>query len=285
MNSSSKSSFLFLLAPSAVLITDFMRRGFCLVHERDVYFCEKPRFQFHRDIIHAAFLPLLQILNEASCVASCSLPGRPPADLELAFRGDARSAYSWLQSVVSEDRDWCLTKGCPTCVVLHVFHSEPLIRLMAVACRISEYMKTVGLVKSHCQLPSFNFWLRALKLAVRQDPFWGDRFWKGIKIRTTQLEIGMRQLIEQCFELRDSRFVAVRRPLYSGLLDGGSGTQQHSNVIDVKASAWARRQQAMKWEEQIQLSQLISGGSTPTRREEGNGRMRPRRMRTAILAP
>lgn len=157
---------------------------------------------------------------------------------------------------------------------------------MAVACRISEYMKTVGLVKSHCQLPSFKFWLRALKIAVRQDPFWGDRFWKGIKARTTHLETGMRQLIDQCFELRDSRFVAVRRPLYSGALDGAPETrQQRPSVIDVKASAWARRQEAMKWEEQIQISQLTAGCSTPPRRDKGKVHVRPRRMRATILAP
>lgn len=38
---------------------------------------------------------------------------RVAADLELAFRGEARGAFSWLQCFITDEEDWCSTTGCP----------------------------------------------------------------------------------------------------------------------------------------------------------------------------
>ena len=177
----------------------------------------------------------------------------------MAFRGDARSAYSWLQCLVTEERDWCLTRGCPACVVLHVFHSEPLIRMVAVACRAPEYMKAAGLVPVEYQLPSFAFWLRALRRAVREDPFWGDGFWKDIMNRASNVEMGIRLLIVQCFDLMDAQQTGHRRSPCTPNRMNTSAKRQYPALIPVKTSTLTQQQLKMKWEEQARLSRLVSG--------------------------
>lgn len=67
----------------------------------------------HRDITHALILPVLQIHQQALQLAESFLCTREICDLELAFRGEARGAFSWLQCVIAEEEDWCSTRGCP----------------------------------------------------------------------------------------------------------------------------------------------------------------------------
>ncbi|KAK2761224.1 hypothetical protein FQN54_001746 [Arachnomyces sp. PD_36] len=243
---------------------------FCSFHEQATPAPEKSTFCLHRDITHALLLPLLEIHNQASRVASLALSSRPSAEPELAFRGDARSAYSWLQSLMTEEHDWCLTRGCPACVVLHILHSEPLIRIVAVGCRVSEYLQETTLIRAGQNLPSFSFWLRALGTAVQDDPFWGPDFWSDIGNRAFGVEMGVRELISQCLELRDVDVQPVRNPQKKAWRAPDStdvvvGNPRHSNrdrnyhagSIALKPSPFARRQARLKSEEQEWLSKAI----------------------------
>lgn len=135
-------------------------------------------------------------------MASNVLPSQRAAEPERAFRGEARSAYSWLHCILSEEHDWYLTERCPACISFHVLHSEPTIRFIAVACLLSDHLQDLQFASSGKQLPSFDFWLEALETAVREDPFWGDDFWPDIEYRACVLTDGVKQLILQCLELR-----------------------------------------------------------------------------------
>ena len=130
-------------------------------------------------------------------MAASVLPSQRAAEPERAFRGEARSAYSWLHCVLSEEHDWYLTERCPACISFHVLHSEPTIRFIAVASLLSDHLQDFEFHSSEKQLPSFDFWLEALETAVREDPFWGDDFWPDIEYRACLLTDGVKQLIMQ----------------------------------------------------------------------------------------
>lgn len=86
--------------------------SFCDVHcndNRD----DKEAWLLQRDITYALILPVLQIHRHAVRIAKALLGNRHLFDLELVFRGEARGAFAWLQCFVTEEEDWCLTKGCP----------------------------------------------------------------------------------------------------------------------------------------------------------------------------
>jgi hypothetical protein len=64
-------------------------------------------------------MPVIQLFNRASALAFSALYTSKSEDLELAFSGDARSAFLWLQCFISEEEVWCHTRGCPgTCCLL-----------------------------------------------------------------------------------------------------------------------------------------------------------------------
>src|ERR1700712_4876711 len=58
-------------------------------------------------------MPVVQLYTQACNLASAALCSQKYEDLELAFRGDARSAFIWLQCFIYEEEDWCFTRGCP----------------------------------------------------------------------------------------------------------------------------------------------------------------------------
>lgn len=200
--------------------------GFCSCHS-SLSHPNQQAFILHRDILHSLLRPLLQIRSQAALFAARSLSRqsrvgnawspvspRSVVDLELAFRGAGRGAFSWLQCFVTEERDWCSTKGCPTCVVLKVLHSEPFLRMVVAACRLSSDLKDI--MQHNRQhdgirtfiiasvLPEFGFWLSAVHQAVSEDEFWGLHFWEDIEARAEGLELGVEDLIRQCCEISSS---------------------------------------------------------------------------------
>lgn len=205
-------------------------------------------------------MPLLQLFREASLIAALVLPHQSHPDLELAFRGEARGAYTWLQCIVAEERDWCLAKGCPACVVLHVFQSEPLVRLIVIACRLPEYMNAAGLGQSRYNLPSCRGFLDNLKRAVERDPFWDEGFWQRVEQRASLLEQGIRQLIAQYLLLLHGLSaqgkISGSIPSSSGV-ESSSSLRSRSETVPVRLSAIALRQAEMKWEELVALSKLV----------------------------
>jgi hypothetical protein len=163
----------------------------------------------HRDILHTVLLPVRLIFAQAAHYASSilsfhqpSCPRRLAVDLEVAFRGQARSAFSWIQCFTSQERDWVLTKGCPACVVLKTLNDESYIRILIAACRFSSYLQSLvqswGVVAT---MPDTSFWLTAVRHAVIEDSFWGSQLWAKIEARATNLESGIQELVSQCFLL------------------------------------------------------------------------------------
>jgi hypothetical protein len=68
----------------------------------------------HRDVLHALLMPIVELYRRAEGLASTALCTAKSEDLELAFAGEARGAFLWLQCFVTgEDGDWCRTRGCP----------------------------------------------------------------------------------------------------------------------------------------------------------------------------
>ncbi|KAL4998312.1 hypothetical protein BDV10DRAFT_194447 [Aspergillus recurvatus] len=189
--------------------------SFCSSHR---YSCSKDAqeaFRLHRDIIHTLLLPLFLLHNQASRAAVSILPAHKGAEPERAFRGEARDAYAWLHCIFSEEHDWYLTERCPACIVLHVLHSEPTIRFVAVACLLSGDLLNPGLVNSNSnrRLPNFEFWLEALETAVSEDPFWGPGCWPDIEYRACSLIQGIQLLRLQCMQCLG--FKADRQSLQS----------------------------------------------------------------------
>ncbi|KAF2086179.1 hypothetical protein K490DRAFT_19706, partial [Saccharata proteae CBS 121410] len=70
--------------------------GFCSEHANCSH-GDKSTWTLHRDILHALVMPIAQLFNRASHLAEAALCSSKPEDLELAFTGDARSAFLWLQ--------------------------------------------------------------------------------------------------------------------------------------------------------------------------------------------
>ncbi|KAI9815581.1 MAG: hypothetical protein M1832_005442 [Thelocarpon impressellum] len=162
----------------------------------------------HRDVTFALICPLLEIFRQASQMARKVLAPRHEADLELAYRGDARGAFSWMQCFFREEKDWCATRGCPACVVSYIFQSEPTVRLILVACRLSHYLQ---LSDDQPSLPMFTFWLRSLRTALDNDPFWGPAYWEEIEPRARWLEKGIEDLVYQCCDMETTSADGRRR--------------------------------------------------------------------------
>jgi hypothetical protein len=196
---------------------------FCSSHS-SLNHSNRQAFILHRDILHSLLLPLLQIRSQAAVFAGQTLsqqsktriPRSPVSprsvvDLELAFRGEARGAFSWLQCFIAEEQEWCSTKGCPACVVLKVLHSEPFIRIVVASCRLSAHLRgmlqgagkgqSIRGTTTTSALPEFDFWLSAVHQAVSEDDFWGLHFWEDIESRAEDLELGVKDLIRQCCEI------------------------------------------------------------------------------------
>ncbi|KAL4931138.1 uncharacterized protein BDV17DRAFT_280381 [Aspergillus undulatus] len=176
--------------------------SFCSSHRYSCSHEAQESFRLHRDIIHTLLLPLFLLHNRASRVADSILPSHKRAESERVFRGEARDAYTWLHCIFSEEHDWYLTERCPACIVLHVLHSEPTIRFVAVACLLSDELLNPGLLNSGRRLPKFDFWMEALETAVSEDPFWGPECWPDIEARACSLIEGIQILALQCMEFQ-----------------------------------------------------------------------------------
>lgn len=234
---------------------------FCAFHEHACSLDEKATFRLHRDITHALLLPLFEIHDQATQIATRALARKRGAEPERAFRGEARSAFTWLHSILTEERDFCLAEGCPACVVLHVLNSEPTIRLVAVACLLCDFLPETELPEVKSRVPVFEFWLRALERSVRDDPLWGDDFWPEIEHRARGLNEDIRQLITQCLELRSAPEAQAPPPSKPACAISVRPTRQayrkHVRSIPVQPSAFARRELKMMWEEQELASKFL----------------------------
>ncbi|EED19461.1 conserved hypothetical protein [Talaromyces stipitatus ATCC 10500] len=245
----------------------------CPFHNEECSEQQRAVFQLHRDVIYTLLLPLFEIHNQATQIATRVLGRRQGTEPERAFRGQARGAFTWLHCILTEERDFCLAEGCPACIVLHVLSSEPTIRLVTVACLLCDFLSSTDFAvqKLHHGHPDFGFWLEAMENAVREDPLWGEAFWPEIRHRAESLAVDIKYLIMQCVELRTGTELQRTSSTASSNSSAKSSCsvtmrsdrhayRVHVRSIPVQPSALARRQLNMMWEEQELVSKFLLQG-------------------------
>lgn len=251
--------------------------SFCASHHSACSDDEKTTFLLHRDIIYTVLQPLFDILDQATQIAATALGDTQHCELERMFRGDARGAFTWLHCILTDERQFCLAEGCPACVVLHALYSEPTIRVLAVACLLCDVDDGLDIAKS---LQGQVFWLPALEKAVRDDPLWGDGFWPDIEHRARSLAMDIKQLIEQCADLRsrspETLKALVQRSSCSAISMQTVADRQHIYRLHVRSipaepSAFARRQLSMILEDQELVSNRFPTCKNVSRRRWRRG--------------
>ncbi|KAJ4299066.1 hypothetical protein N0V90_004310 [Kalmusia sp. IMI 367209] len=215
-------------------------KGFQLLRSylaKDVDFCAfhsafdadtRETWLLHRDLLHALVMPVIELYRRAEALASAALCTAKSEDLELAFTGEARGAFLWLQCFVTgEDEDWCQTRGCPdgtACVTTATLSTESHLRLTIAASLVSTASiaspnsspaasASSSLASSPVfeeppqhsmdspSLPPIPHILPALRSALDSDPFWGPSYWPYLLSRATQLSGGIQSLITDCVDL------------------------------------------------------------------------------------
>jgi len=208
-------------------------------------------------------LPVRLICTQAAHYASSvlsfhrpSCPRRLAVDLEVAFRGQARSAFSWIQCFTSQEQDWVLTKGCPACIVLKILNDESFIRILIAACRLSGYLQNLAQFQEVvATLPDTSFWLTAVRHAVIEDPFWGFQFWAKIEARAINLESGIQELVSQCLLLSVKPTYSPAAPSKS---DGGVATP-FNRTQGVQSGAQVKNEIEVRQEEEKWVKDVIGG--------------------------
>lgn len=237
---------------------------------------EKQTWLLHRDILHALIMPVVALFNRASSLAEAALCTTKSEDLELAFSGEARGAFLCLQCFITEESEWCRTRGCPACVVTATLSTDSHIRITAAASLLSTASvasptNQEGQVRNDRTLPPLPHILPALQQAVTADPFWeGADIWSYIFSRATQLSAGIQALISECIDLES----LVSSPITATTTTGrpqlqthglthpnrpfGAGVQSaESKGVKLRKSKLAKRQLRLK-EEEIELMRRVA---------------------------
>ena len=180
--------------------------------------------------------------------------------LALAFRGEARGAFAWLQCFIAEEEDWCLTRGCPACIVSKVLEAEPTIRIVLVACRLSQSLalsRSENTTATPSQLPVFDFWLSSLRNALNEDPFWGPEFNDHLERRATTLEVGLSELVSQCFELE----ALAKGNISQSMVEKPANAQAYTafNPTRLRTSRVAEKQMPSVREDSTWMQQIVIG--------------------------
>ncbi|KAK5730969.1 hypothetical protein LTR15_000907 [Elasticomyces elasticus] len=213
-----------------------------------------------RDLLHALLVPVVELFDKATNVASQATEAVKLEDLEYAFSGHARSAFVWLQCFLSSEteREWCYTRGCPACVVNQTLDSEFSIRLLYAACLLSDVHYPFTLEGP--TLPSFMFFLDSLERALDQDELYSDGFYERMHPKAHATRNGIEDLIHQCLELD----VILSQPTTP--TSDSEGSTEISPVLcpmggppgmKVKRSRMARRQMRLKVEEEEWIGAML----------------------------
>lgn len=234
---------------------------FCTTHDQ----CPptaKETFLLHRDILHALIMPVVALFTRTSALASAALCTTKSEDLELAFSGDARGAFLCLQCFITEETDWCRTRGCPACVVTATLSTESHVRLTIAASLLS--MTSVAAEETtERTLPPLPHILPALRAALVADPFWaGADIWPYLLSRATLLSAGIQALIGECVNLESLVLSpATERPhgqkrgvTVPFMVSGQAGAEKG---VKLRKSKLAKRQLRLK-DEEIELMRRVA---------------------------
>jgi hypothetical protein len=223
----------------------------------------------HRDILHAMIMPVVELYKEASTLASAALCSQVPKELEVAFRGEARFAFLWLQCFISEEEDWCHTRGCPACTTLQTLATELTIRGAITAALLSAKDSQVPDTPSsefesesedQPSLPDFSIILGALEQAMDNDTFWGPGHYGQILARSKRLVASIQELMSQCQVLETLVSSTPPSPGDMGLRRGHTidmlAPGETSKEIKLKKGAVAKRQAKLKDEQGAMIMRM-----------------------------
>lgn len=167
---------------------------FCSTHECTEE--DRAAWLVFRDVLHALLAPVVALHDHAVSVAGYSLNTKRQETLEHAFYGNARGAFVWLQSFLASEMSWCLTTGCPACVVSQAMDSESSLRLLIAACHLSAVERDDE--SDRPTLPSFDFFIRSINQAMDDDDLWGPDYFENIEAKAVNLQNAMHDVIYQC---------------------------------------------------------------------------------------
>lgn len=224
-----------------------------------------------RDVIHALLVPVVELFDRATSLASLVTNATKLDDLEYAFTGQARSAFVWLQCFLSTEteRAWCYTEGCPACIVNHSLDSEFTVRLMYAACLLSDVHYPFTLEGP--TLPSFMFFLDSLEHALEQDPLFGPDFFEITKPKAEATRNGIEDLIHQCLELdadlSEPSSPESESPISSRPTSPRLNPAEEEPGMKVKRSKMARHQIRMQREEQKFMEDMMRKESVVPKQE------------------
>ncbi|KAF3918710.1 hypothetical protein AA313_de0208279 [Arthrobotrys entomopaga] len=187
---------------------------FCSYHSDLVNSAENPNevenmWLLQRDISVQLFKIMMGVVRSAADLAhrSRSLGKKDNAqinglhalddlDLELAFTGDARGGYQWLNCLAKDECDWVWTaindesqsleSHCPACLLGRAIDSESTIRLLITAARLLKW----------------DFFVTSIQEHLACDPWWGPGYWETIEPKANVLGVQIRELLEQCADIR-----------------------------------------------------------------------------------
>lgn len=240
--------------------------SFCsehLQHDKET----RETWLLHRDILHALLMPIVVLYKRASNLAQAALCATKTEDLELAFSGDARGAFVWLQCFLTEEPEWCQTRGCPACCTVDAIRTEHHIRLTVAASLLSTAplpspasenppaKPDQSEADASRSLPSFPQVLPALQIAVEKDPFWGAQYWPYLFNKGVNLSNGIQALISSCVDLEAlvaspvTRKPNTQRSVTVPGLSRLHGIGNEEQGMRLKKSKLAKRQLRMNAEE------------------------------------
>jgi len=215
-------------------------------------------------------MPVVTLFSRASTLASAALCTQRTSDLELAFSGESRSAFIGLQCFISEETEWCRTRGCPACVVSATLSTDSHIRLTIAASLLSTAsVATPSQEEPHYDsdrtLPPLPYILPALQHAVMNDPFWeGSDIWAYILSRATQLSAGIQALIAECVNLESlvsspttDRPGAKRGLTHPNLPFVASTQAVEEKGVKLRKSKLAKRQLRLR-DEEVELMRRLA---------------------------
>lgn len=242
---------------------------FCTTHAQCSLSAQQT-WLLHRDILHALIMPVFALFSRASTLASAALCTQRASDLELAFAGEARSAFIGLQCFITEEQDWCRTRGCPACVVTATLSTDSHIRLTIAASLLSTANVATPTRQDPPEddsrtLPPLPYILPALQHAVSSDPFWeGADVWSYILSRATQLSAGIQALIVECVNLESlvsspttERPSLKRGVTLTNLPFAATSQSAESKGVKLRKSKLAKRQLRLR-DEEVELMRRVA---------------------------
>jgi len=235
-------------------LKDTIAYEFCEHHSSNPQEDLKP-WTIVRDLLHALLAPIVALQDHASNIAAEYLKTSRPEDFEFAYAGNARNAFVWLQSFLSTETSWCLSQGCPACIVTQALDSEESIRLILSSCMLSAIQNDKDFGRP--TLPSLEFFIRSMRDAMEDDDLWGTEYFDIVEPRSHDLQEAMQELMYQCQTIEFS-MSPPSSPNYAAPFEQQlSYFHKTSRGMPIRRSDFAKKQKKMLREEALWLRTVV----------------------------